>query len=357
MSARTPFIPQKSAVQRSATPAQNDQNTSVSQAHLDTFQPNGILPVDNSSENNTAKQQSSFSQPEDSTHFETANALPTGLNKPLNLSGFAKRDKPQQQFVPHTRSRKSLENSASDNRGQKAVSPHQQALRTMAPRPSSPFFPSSNGLVSMSNFRTPALPVHSRLQSSISSEELGEDAAHIPTPAVHSADKAAPYPQQSGPPSRYQPVTAHRSVQGDGRMRSIAHPSLENIQETADEDDDEHAPTNQARALDMTDPQRQGSEGLYDDFGDTHNDQGRQGLRRTSKRSHKPDEDEEYDYGNVSKRYKLDPSAVSSHGNLAFVPHASSGYMRSERPHQTPVADVDSRYTIFARSSHGWRSL
>ncbi|OCH87588.1 hypothetical protein OBBRIDRAFT_827616 [Obba rivulosa] len=311
MSARTPFIPQKSSASRSQTPAQTDQNSSVSQPLQDSFRPNGLLPVSPEPETDGRNQSNTRSHLQDPSQPDSLNSLQNGINKPLNLSGFAKKNKSQHQLVSVSgKSRKSAENASPDSRTQKPFSPHQQALRTMAPRPSSPFFPNSNGSVSMSAFRTPTAPASSRLHSSISAQEFDNHGTHIPTSNANNASQTSALAQAAASVNRYQSLPSHRTAHAEARTRSISHPSLENIQEATEEDDGDRSFTNHANMQDMADIQRQTSEGLYDDFGDGNSDHGQQTLRRTNKRFHgTEEEEEELNYGNVPKRYKVDEAS------------------------------------------------
>ncbi|PCH37595.1 hypothetical protein WOLCODRAFT_167619 [Wolfiporia cocos MD-104 SS10] len=354
MSARAPFVPQKSA-----PASHSNKPESSSTVTHDPFRPNGLLPA-----SGAQVHASSLGDTQQKLSKSVTGELesgPMGINKPLNLSSFAKKpaQQPGGQNIP-SRTRKSLEDASSRARSPKPFVPSssQQALRTAA-RPSSPFFPTASGYVSINGFRAPTLPIPSKLQSAGSAhalahseEELNVNRAHIPTTQADSRDPVNAGATQQGPSQApqghdYRYSSPYNITNFNSRTRTASQPSLERINEAAEEDDVNAINEGQLHPGRFEDSGSQvhsmGPE--YDNEGE---DQIGQTLRRTSKRIHQVDEDDELDHGTETKRYKAD-NVMNGYG-------ATYSRQASEGIHASPLRDNEENLAQGQAMDHSCRT-
>ncbi|KAI0759397.1 hypothetical protein BD413DRAFT_607566 [Trametes elegans] len=286
MSARAPFVPQRSASRASERPDDSAQAKSPPSAGHETFRPNGLLdplaPAGDTQDNSSK------------TAGNTTDSAGHGFAskfRPLNLSGFSKR-KPDTQGHAAGKARQALDSSG--HPGPQPFSAAQHA-RLAAPRPSSPFFQNS-GSASAHTFRAPAPPA----QSGVHSDEFSSNKAHI-APSGKDSD-FDDHPDASGKTTCSSEHFRHRS-------RTVSQPSLASIHEVAEEEEN-------ASPLKMPvmGPPAVISYGEHNSefnnavgFSGAYQDEVlfQQGLRRPMKRSERAGEDDdEFDYGTGAKRYK-----------------------------------------------------
>ncbi|KAL6306843.1 hypothetical protein BKA93DRAFT_771087 [Sparassis latifolia] len=297
MSARTPFIPQRTTSR--PAPADQSKPSSNSAAHSDAFRPNGLLhPSSGSppSADDSAYQQKQPDPP----------SLLNGINKPLNLSGLSKKKSSQ----PH-------KNTNSIKSGKHLDDSHtrspkdQQALRVTVPRPSSPFFPNSSGFIATNSFRSTSLAHTQNTPSLISGDDFSSNNAHISTSASPASDGPLAATQGSDRIQYSQAFDSSALMRASAR--SSSRPSLEKIHEVAEED----LPLESYEAATREDERREFSVPAVEDLdnypgrfatssGRGNEDDAQQTLRRTSKRIQRPEDHEELEYGNVTKKYKMD---------------------------------------------------
>ncbi|KZT63284.1 hypothetical protein DAEQUDRAFT_159024 [Daedalea quercina L-15889] len=309
MSARVPFMPQRPASR------QQPENT-ISTAH-DSFRPTGLLPG-----NVTKSSDSSHDTPPSrDAHIPTRHsaeaALKAANNKPLNLAGLAKR-KPVPQANGNSGAgptRKSFDGSGGDSRAPKPFLPPSQAHRLSAPRPSSPLFSGStssgSNLVSTNGFRPPMLPVPSKLQATMSGDELSANLAHTTTSGTRVVSSASTEDgdtaeEPSGRGDRYEGLYSlgfNSTERGNSGRRTASQPSLEKINEAEDEEEDTGSARPERLLRGFPDDTEPGSD-------DSQPQATQHGLRRSTKRIHQPEFDEdEFAYGTHAKRYKPDGHA------------------------------------------------
>lgn len=367
MSARTPFIPQRPASRAHANqPGINTE--SISQQANDTFRPTVLLPVSAPS----GEKHDSQSLVHQVIASDAENSgLKSKINKPLNISSFVKNNTSQQGNHPPGRSRKSFEDAGARSRSPK---PNQQALRMAAPRPSSPFFPNSSGLVSMNGFKAPSLPVPSKLQTLTSADDLSSNKAHIPISAVpppSDMPHGRGLTQDDDAEMLVYPAAFHPSAM-QHRVRTASHPSLEKITE---EDEMERPRTSSGRRKsvpsDFDELEGDGPTGntAFVERGDGY---GEQGLRRSAKRVHCVEEDEDIDYGGNAKRYKGDrlpqepPPSYSRHSTPAshYLPTSQGAhdddhdYRRTESHYEdTFPSQAQAGVDGLAQPAHAFRKL
>lgn len=205
-----------------------------------------------------------------------------GINKPLNLAGFAKRkNKPEQKAFSAfaAKPRRSFDGAA---RSRSPDHAQQQAPR----RPFSPFFPCPQELLP-SHARAPRRSSPSTLQTSSSADELSANQAHIPTsraPAVDSANADSSVLQPRG---------------SFGNLHVSARPSLEKIHEMVEEEDLVGDRGAEIRVQTGAHPEVQVN---------LANSQDGPLLRRANKRLQRPEPEveDEFDYHPAMKRYKPD---------------------------------------------------
>lgn len=331
MSARTPFVPSRTASRASNNQLENGAPAAPSSVN-ESFRPNGLLGVPANRDEKTPSNSETQNNSSVDNHVAPLMSM---VNKPLNLSGLAKKNPAQQQSGHNQapgKSRKSFEDVNTSSRSPKAFLPNQQALRISAPRPSSPFFPSSTGFVTMNGFRAPSLPVSSKLQSASSTDDFSSNQAHIPTllsSSTRETSQSAEFSQESNrPPDRSSyPASYHPSALMQSRARTASQPSLEKIHETAEEGENEINGASDGSHLD-----RSRDQGMDD--GDESG--GQQTLRRTSKRVERmsDDEDDELGYNARAKRYKADKITVSRiHFSICGDAHMTICCMCSARLH------------------------
>ncbi|KAH9847983.1 hypothetical protein C2E23DRAFT_889440 [Lenzites betulinus] len=266
MSARTPFVPQRSA-SRAANPDPPDES----------FRPNGLLDAPPADEQH-AGPLTDADGPASAAHSFASKF------KPLNLASFSKKNQ----------RRPSVDRTAPT--AAPAPKPAQLA-RLGSQRALSPFFHSSGAPSAPAAFKAPAAPA----QTSGHPDDLSSNQAHTVSSARSSV---------------YEPLSEISLAHGSGsdrfssaldasfashRSRTASQPSLASIHEVAEEDD-EGSPRKLSPAKAYSDYPPSGAYTEDSPQEEPH------GLRRSGKRPERaPEDDDEYEYGTGAKRYKPAP--------------------------------------------------
>ncbi|KAI0824479.1 hypothetical protein BC628DRAFT_1377831 [Trametes gibbosa] len=268
MSARTPFVPQRSTSRAS--------NPDPPAPQHEPFRPNGLLDGALADEERGGPENTSSADCGFASKF-----------KPLNLAAFSKKKGESAQRRP------SIDKpSPTTAHGPKPFSPAQLARLGSSQRPPSPFFQSSGGPSASTAFKAPAAPAQT---SGHAADDLSSNQAHIVSPAGASL---------------YEPLSeislAHGSASdrysnaldasfASHRSRTASQPSLASIHEVAEEDDE-------------TSPRKLSPAKAYCDYPVSSADplqEESHGLRRSGKRPERaPEDEDEYEYGTGAKRYK-----------------------------------------------------
>ncbi|KAI0686550.1 hypothetical protein C8Q76DRAFT_761452 [Earliella scabrosa] len=333
MSARAPFVPRP--------PSRVDPNAAdkpASPVAYEAFRPNGLLNPDAHTLNTEQR------LPSPNTIDQPGAQTSPASFKPLNVAALGKaRNGPHSPLNARPpRSRSSVDAAP---RAPKPFSSAQHK-HLAAPRPSSPFFPSS-GMISMNNFRAPPAPAQA--QQLTEPGDLSSNKAHIGTsfddPGLADCQDMQGKPSDSFRFLEAPLAPAHRS-------RTASHPSLASIHEVEEEDEGTSPRKVQQMGPPMTDPQGTFSGEYPDDFRDHEHEDGHytQGLRRTMKRVERAvEEDGEYEYGIGAKRYKMsnhqDEYAMPFSGRATPARYsAGSEFARATPPAQpVPVIHQDSQ--------------
>ncbi|KAH9914138.1 uncharacterized protein B0H18DRAFT_141612 [Fomitopsis serialis] len=152
------------------------------------------------------------------------------------------------------------------------------------------------------------LPVPSKLQTSGSGDNLNGNNAHIVTSDGAGDGNTSEAHSTNG--DRYNDLRSlgsNNPERAHARPRVSSHPSLEKINEDEDEDDRGHpgGAHGQRASGSFPDDAHAGSD-------DAPSEASQPGLRRSVKRIHQQDfEEEEFAYGTQSKRYKLDGQGLA----------------------------------------------
>ncbi|KAI0364381.1 hypothetical protein BV20DRAFT_917313, partial [Pilatotrama ljubarskyi] len=300
MSARAPFVPQRPASRATESKSDAAQPKSPPPAY-EPFRPTGLLdppPPEHRSPEAAAQ------DPPSTISSGSDNAASRGFAakfRPLNLSGLRKKTDAQAPLNSGSaNARQSVDGSGPPARSPKPFSSAQPA------RLGNPYF-QNPGSLSMNTFKAPAAPA----QTSGLAEDLSSNRAHIvsSTEGSHfgtysdARDKVPPGPGAD----QFRFSHALDASFSSQRSRTASQPSLASIHEVAEEEEgDAHTRTLGPPAA-----------GLYGDYAGGYSessafvgsaqDDGRfhQGLRRTTKRPERADDDgEEYAYGAGAKRYK-----------------------------------------------------
>lgn len=304
MSARSPFVPQRLVPNRPST-TNPENNTPFSD---DTFRPNGLLQASHSADDSDIKTSPELKSLQ-SEHNQSLTNLKAGINKPLNLRSFAKKQPSNASgFVRHRRSAEN--NSVTGRSGSPKLLPsnHQQALHASAPRPSSPFFPISSSLVSMAGFKSTAALSHTNLHLDTTAndtvnDDLSSNGTHIATSSAV-IDLCVPSPDLGLTP-RVPPLSGTR-------VRSSSRPRLERIQETPEEHNEGFARyahdgfSGIFGNIPVPETETQFTERIEGETDIQHT------LKRAAKRGQQAESEDEQDYGSVAKRYKTDSVCLVS---------------------------------------------
>lgn len=281
MSARQPFIPQHKPPLRVSVEDERNNSDSGDQQHAsEPFKPNGLL----STVESPPSDQPAASRQSPSASQETpAASLPlNGINKPLNISSFAK-----SKFGP----RRSFEDSSRVH----SPRPNLGTPHPMRINPPAAFYSGASGFSSTPAFRLPQGVFHR--QSPAASDDMSLNNAHIPTLNADIDDLSHLQP------SRF--VSSKSSLP----RRVASRSSLEKIHEAPEEDACDS--TNAGRPQDdrriQENPVDEGDSRQYESM---YLSSGRHKppLRRIQKRI---TEDMDPDYNPNAKRQKLDQPEVS----------------------------------------------
>ncbi|KAI0323380.1 hypothetical protein GY45DRAFT_1376360 [Cubamyces sp. BRFM 1775] len=346
MSARAPFVPQRSASRGSDEPPETTKARSP-QPDYEPFHPNGLLHPSGGTAGDTSM---SDAAPKTTQNGPSGSANVHGFGaqfKPLNVTTLSKRTSDAQPptALPHGsgKPRQSLDGSG---RSPKPFSAGQQARLGATNRPVSPFFPSSSSSVSIYQFRAPTAPPQITRNDDFSSNK-----AHIAPFRGSGATETGDLPGKPlpvGPPPDQSYRLAHTLDMSLGSLRSrtASQPSLASIHEVAEEEEatsPQRSPTKPMGPspaiavhgdIDYAhgyDQQHPFSENIEDEV------YLQQGLRRSIKRADRGDEDEdEFEYGTGAKRYKLaeyqDNYAPLYTGQVSPAHRPSTAYERVVTP-------------------------
>ncbi|KAH9889570.1 hypothetical protein C8Q73DRAFT_793767 [Cubamyces lactineus] len=341
MSARAPFVPQRSASRASDKPSDTTKPRSP-QPEYEPFHSNGLLEPSGGITGDTTKS-GEVARTANNGGIGSATTHGFGVQfKPLNVTTLTKRKNDAQPptALPHGsgKSRQSLDGSA---RSPKPFSAGQQARLGAPNRPVSPFFPASSA-VSMQRFRAPTAPPQITRNDDFSSNQ-----AHIVSfqgSIANEPGDLAGKPLGPAPDQSYRLAHALDTSFGSLRSRTASQPSLASIHEVAEEDE----ATSPQKLLAMESSSANAVNGLRDytrgyeqqhPFSDTIEDEAhmQQGLRRSTKRTGRGEEDEdEFEYGTGAKRYKpaeyQDNFAPLYNGQLSPTHRPGTAYERTVTP-------------------------
>ncbi|KAK7678016.1 hypothetical protein QCA50_018956 [Cerrena zonata] len=279
MSARQPFRPKPTQKTTSA-----DDTTTGGIEH---FHPTGLLD--------------SPSKPsEEQPRTRPSTGIENGINKPLNIASFAKRksdanNNPAAQpnakarRTSHDANTSSAANPNSVNRSPAPQNPDLARIAAPRGRPSSPFnfanFPS--GFVPTG--RTSRLSDVQKTHTPSPGNDFSSNQAHIPTSDANLANSTAP-------PTFAQGFSGN-AIRGSEHRRASSRPSLESINETAEEYNDSRGPLQFSDGQDVP-----SSDNLTLEVS-VHQDR----MNGAIKRPHRTQiGEEELDYGTGAKRYRSD---------------------------------------------------
>lgn len=317
MSARLPFVPTRapSRVGSTGNPAVQDRST---ENHFDFTTPlNDIIKSPDDAPKDVATSGADLSKVSSSGAPES---IVNGINKPLNLAGFAKRTNPSGQ---HAFSAISSKTRRSFDSALRSRSPDLAQHHAPRSRPFSPFFPHNQEHM-RSHARAPRHSSPPRIQTSTSVDDLSSNQAHIPTSRPFAADSALT--DNSGNLSFSSSVP---------NLRVSARSSLEKIQEAAEEEDATGDQQYHGRAQGVRLGVQAAPNGLV--------------LRRSGKRIQHPEPEieDEYDYPPAMKRYKGDDAAQDKDIEDRGYDRSSPIYIQDSEGPAQPVRDIQNRFAEF----------
>lgn len=220
---RQPFVPTRAPSRVSST-----ESSAQAKAGDGRFDFQNAPEGGNTAEKPYHAQNTNFNPGDDAPQPSPGTAsIANGINKPLNLAGFAKRkNKPEEHGFSAiaTKTRRSFDGATRTKPSELAPEPQQHPFGNAIARSFSPFIPSAQGLLS-DNPRSARHSAPSALHSTTSADDLSSNKAHIST-------SHAPLANLGNTIN----TAGSQSLSSSANGRVSSRPSLDKIHETPEED-------------------------------------------------------------------------------------------------------------------------